>query len=116
MENRSESRVRGNLRFFVHVVECATDPGIMGATLSCTGIDFSPHGMQLRTDKALPIDTVLSITLAIGEPSTMYLLAGSVRWTRTNPTGAVMGILLHDQEGTDYDQWVDSLYELMPSE
>lgn len=116
MEQRTEPRVESHIRFFIHVCECDADPDLVGTSIACTGVDFSPHGLQLKTEQALPVDTVLNITIGIADPFSMYLLAGEIRWVRTTKTGALMGILLKDREGTDYNEWVDKLYELFSSD
>jgi hypothetical protein len=113
MDKRSETRVENQIRFFIHVAECTTDPELVGKSITCTSVDFSAHGLQLRTEQALPVDTILSITIGIGDPFAMYLLSGAIRWARTTSSGAFMGILLQDKEGTDYNVWVASLYALM---
>ena len=112
MDKRRESRVEKHIRFFVHVSECDADPELVGTSIACTGVDFSPHGLQLKTEHALPVDTVINITIGIGEPFAMYLLAGEVRWARVTDSGSFMGVLLKDREGTEYSDWVDRLYEL----
>ena len=116
MDKRSEERVESHIRFFIHVAECATDPTLVGTSLTCIGVDMSPHGLQLKAEQAFPVDTILSITIGIGDPFAMYLLAGVIRWSRSSGGGSYMGILLQDKEGTDYDVWVDSLYDLLNPE
>ena len=116
MDKRSESRVENHIRFFIHVAECTADPELVGTSITCTSVDFSAHGLQLKTEQALPVDTVLNITIGIGEPFSMYLLSGVIRWARSTKAGAYMGIQLQDKEGTDYDIWVQSLSGLMTPE
>lgn len=113
MDKRSETRVPHNVRFFVHVHECEDDPDMVGVSVACEAIDFSPHGLQLKTDEALSSGTRLNVTIGIGEPFTMYLLRGEVRWRRPMDEDLfATGLKLHDAEGTDYAAWQASFDEI----
>ena len=108
MEKRSEPRIeqKDKIRFFVHVHECTDDPDLVGFSFACEAIDFSSHGLQLRTDQELVPRTLLNITIGIGDPFAMYLLRGEIRWTKSEEEEYFMGVLLGEEEGTDLDAWV----------
>ena len=112
MENRSEPRIDHQVRFFVHVHECDEDPDIVGTSLSCDAVDFSVHGLQLRTEYELITGTLLNITIGIGQPFAMYLLRGEVRWVRPNADEIFMGVLLRDADATDFAAWVENFDEI----
>ncbi len=112
MNKRAEDRIESQIRFFVHVCECETDPSLVGTSVTCQGVDFSAHGLQLKTDDLLPVDSHLNITIGIGDPFSMYLLSGEVRWARSTNDGSFMGILLEKRERTDYEAWVERFNEL----
>ncbi len=112
MENRAEPRIEHKVRFFVHVHECESDPDIVGTSLTCDAVDFSIHGLQLVTDFGLPIGTLLNVTIGIGQPFSMYLLRGEVRWVRQPDDEIFMGVLLQDAEGTDLTLWVENFEEI----
>lgn len=106
MDKRSEARIQHNVRFFVHVHDCEEDPDLIGVSIACEAVDFSPHGLQFRSDQSLPPGTLLNITIGIGDPFAMYLLRGEVRWSRSlDEDDIAIGILLHDAEGTDLEKW-----------
>jgi len=105
MDKRAEPRVNHNIRFFVHVHECADDPDLVGTSLACEAIDFSTRGMQFSCAESLPVRSILSVTIGIGEPFAMYLLQGEVRWVRTVEDQLCMGVLLEENENTDYAKW-----------
>ena len=107
MDNRTETRIEHKVRFFVHVHECEETPDLIGSSLTCHTIDFSMHGLKLRCDEFLPEGTMVNITIGIGDPFTLYLLRGEVRWTRHDADHGdiVMGILLGEAEGTDFESW-----------
>ncbi len=105
MDKRGEPRVPHNIRLFVHVSECDEDPDLIGVSVSCEGANFSPHGLQFRTVDLIPVGSKLNITIGIGAPFAMFLLAGEIRWAREIDDEIYIGILLQDVEGTDYTDW-----------
>ncbi len=115
MDNRAEQRIEHQIRFFVHVHECVEDPDMVGVSIACEALDFSSHGLQLKTDQTLPVKTLLNITIGIGDPFAMYLLRGEVRWAKAAVGEAYMGILLSNEEGTDLDAWVTQFEFLFES-
>ncbi|HJN51965.1 MAG: PilZ domain-containing protein [Pseudomonadales bacterium] len=112
MDKRREPRVPHNIRFFVHVSECDEDPDLIGVSVSCEGVDFSSNGLQFRTDDLIPIGSNLNITIGIGAPFPMFLLAGEIKWTRASDDECYLGIQLHESEGTDYTSWNDRFDEI----
>ncbi len=111
MDKRSESRVAHNIRFFVHVHECEEDPDMVGVSVACEAVDFSPSGLQFRTDQQLIPGSLLNITIGIGEPFAMFLLRGEIRWVRPIDSEYAMGILLQRAEGTDIELWENGFEE-----
>lgn len=112
MDKRSEARIPHNVRFFVHIHECEDDPDMVGVSIACEAIDFSPKGLQFRTDQSLISGSLLNITIGIGQPFAMYLLRGEVRWVREIDSDFAMGILLHAAEGTDFEVWQSTFDEI----
>jgi hypothetical protein len=105
MDNRNEPRVNPNIRFFVYVQACAENSDLIGTSVECEAIDFSIHGMQLKTAQLLPASTLLNIIIGIGEPFSMHTLQGQIRWSRMVRDDIRMGVLLVDITGTDYAKW-----------
>lgn len=115
-EQRSEARVAHQIRFFVHVHRCPDEPNLVGTSMACEAVDFSPHGLQLRTDGSLAPGSVINITIAIGEGFAMYLLRGEVRWQRKVGGEQRMGILLQEADDTDYDKWVNAFRSIFEND
>ena len=105
MDKRAEPRISHQVRFFVHIKECNEDGELVGLSLECDAIDFSKRGMQFSADIELYPRNVLGITIGIGEPFSMYELAGSVRWTLAEKGRYCFGVLLDDRPNTDYEKW-----------
>jgi hypothetical protein len=106
-EQRSETRIPNNVRFFVHVHECEEDPDLVGTSVTCEAVDFSLHGLQFKTDQQLYRGSLLNITIGVGDPFAMFLLRGEIRWVKEDDMEYAMGILLKDEELTDFDKWID---------
>ena len=107
LEQRAEPRVPHNIRFFVHVQECEEDPDLVGVSIECEAVDFSVSGLQFQTTTRLPRETLLSVTIGIGQPFAMYLMKGQIRWVRDQGgEECAMGVQLLPDEATDYDKWV----------
>ena len=79
MDKRREPRIEHKIRFFVHIHECNDNPDLVGVSIACEAVDFSSHGMQIRTDRELTPKTLLKITIGIGDPFAMYVLRGEIR-------------------------------------
>lgn len=114
MEKRSEERVSRNIRLFVHVSKCDEDPDLIGVSIRCEGVDFSPHGLRFRAEDLIPVGSKLNVTIGIGAPFAMFLLAGEIRWAREIEGECYIGILLQDTEGTDYAEWNERFAEIFP--
>ena len=76
----------------------------MGESTSCEGIDFSSHGLQLRTENALVPNTLLNITLSIGDSVTRYQLRGEILWTEIINNECQIGLLFSEEK--DFHTWV----------
>ena len=47
MEKRGELRIPRDIRFFVHIHECKEDHDLVGVSVACEAIDFSPRGLHV---------------------------------------------------------------------
>ena len=107
-DKRREPRVVDNI---VHIHECRNDPDLVDESISCEGINFSSHGLQLRTDYALVPNTPLNITLSIGDSVTRYQLRGEIRWTEIIDNDCQIGLLFSEEK--DFNGWaadVENMY------
>lgn len=116
MEQRREPRIPHNIRFFVHVSECDENPDLVGVSVACSAVDFSKRGLQFSTAEPLPVGTVMSITIGIGDPFAMYLLGGIIRWVRAGGDEQYMGVMLTEGEQFDTDKWSDDFDSIFSSE
>ena len=112
MEQRTETRVDFNVRFFVHVHESVDEPDMVGLSLECEAIDFSAHGMQFSTNSVLSAGTLVNVSIGVGEPFSMYVLRAQVRWVRPKNNEYYMGVMLLAEDETDLEQWVENFSTL----
>jgi Tfp pilus assembly protein PilZ len=101
-DKRMHPRQESDDRLFVQVVLSATDPELVGTTVSCDAINLSVGGIQFRTNAALPAGTLLDLWVDIKSHPGKFFLAGEVRWSRP-ATPATAGA---DQAGDDDRDWV----------
>ncbi len=113
MDKRREPRIVDSI---AHIHECHDDPDLVGESISCEGIYFSSHGLQLRTDYALVPNTLLDITLSIGDSLTKYQLRGEIIWTEIFDNDCQMGVLFLEEKGTDLDAWVANFGDTFKAE
>ena len=114
-EQRSEERIDYNVRFFVHVHESEHEPDMVGQSLAGEAIDFSAHGLQFTTNAELSASTLLNITIGIGEPFSLYLLRGEIRWVKQQDDQYHMGVSLIEAEDTDFETWLTAFDQLFSS-
>ena len=101
MDKRREPRIVDSIAL-IH--ECHDDPDLVGESIACEAIDFSSHGLQLRTDYALVPSTLLDITLSIGDSVTKYQLRGEILWTKIIDNDCQIGLLFSAEK--DFGAWV----------
>jgi len=120
LEQRREERIERNVGIFVHVEQCAENPDWVGQSIPCEATNFSPHGMQCRSDLEFSPGDYVNVSIGIGSPFGMYLLRGEVRWCcRVNESifddlneealgDYAMGLQLHDSDHADLKRWIDN--------
>lgn len=115
MERRSETRIEHNLDIFVHVCSCEENPELVGVSIRCEATDFSQHGLRYKSDLLLSTGTLVSITIGIEHPFSMYLLSGVVLWGFELDGKMVMGIHFREGERNELKRWIeafDSIFEV----
>jgi Tfp pilus assembly protein PilZ len=109
-DKRMHPRLESEDRLFVQVVLSASDPELVGTTVSCTAINLSVGGIQFRTDTALPAGTLLDLWVDVRSRPGKFFLAGEVRWARPTETDDerarwVIGVQLKSGAATDILDW-----------
>jgi hypothetical protein len=114
MEQRTETRVDVNVRFFIHVHESEDEPEMVGLSLECEPLDFSAYGLQFSTNSVLSPGALVNVSIGVGEPFSMYLLRAQVRWVRPKNDEYHMGVMLLAADESDIEQWIESFSTLVP--
>lgn len=112
MEKRSEARNLQQIELYVHLDECEEDPALIGESFECRALDVSPHGIKLLCDELLFEGNQLNITIGVGEPFSLYMLRGEIRWVKETDLGYQLGIKLAKDDLTDYERWVAEFNEI----
>jgi Tfp pilus assembly protein PilZ len=111
-DKRMHPRQESDDRLFVQVVLSASDPELVGTTVSCDAINLSVGGIQFRTNAALPAGTLLDLWVDIKSHPGKFFLAGEVRWSRpvtdraqNDAHGWIIGVQLKSGAATDIMDW-----------
>lgn len=113
-DKRMHPRLESDDRLFTQIVLAATEPDLVGTTLSCTAVNMSMGGIQFKTNQAVPIGTLLDLWVDVSSRPGKFFLAGEVRWSR--PTSEVdengtelhfVGVQLKSGAATDIMDWRD---------
>ena len=109
MEQRREGRIEHQVKFFFEILECEDDLDMVGTSIECETVDFSCHGLQFYAEQEIVPEMVLNITIGVGNPFSMYLLRGIVRWVLTSEEedGCWAGVEMQEAEGTDLPLWIN---------
>ena len=106
MEKRSERGIEDSV---ARIFKCQDDPELEGESVVCDVIDFSSHGIRLKTPYALVPKTLLNITLGVGRPVSRFQLRGEILSTEIIENDCYLSILFSQEKGTDLGAWVDYL-------
>lgn len=113
-DKRMHPRMERDDRLFTQVVLAADEPDLVGSTLSCTAVNMSVGGIQFRTNKAVPVGTLLDLWVDVSSRPGKFFLAGEVRWSRptseADENGAELhfiGVQLKSGAATDIMDWRD---------
>lgn len=91
MDKRSEPRMDRDVGIFVHVHTCDEHPELIGKSIPCDAMDFSPHGIRFKSNLLLPPGSLINVTLGVGKPLSVFLLLGEVRWEFEKDGQLMMG-------------------------
>jgi len=111
-DKRMHPRVDSDDRLFVQVVLSASEPDLVGTTVSCTAMNLSAGGIQFRTGAGLPPGTLLDLWVDIRSRPGKFFLAGEVRWSRPasredGQSEWIVGVQLKSGAATDILDWRD---------
>lgn len=100
---RQTKRVRVNTHVFLSIYECP-DPLMIGETLKGVAFDVTPDGLGIETEKQVPVNTILNVTVApASHPIRLYNLTGEVRWNNNGTGRWQLGLQLFAVE--DLELW-----------
>ena len=108
MDKRSEARTHRNVGIFVHIHTCKEHPELIGSSIPCDAMDFSPHGLRIKSNLLLPPESLIHVTIGIGRPFRVFLLLGEVRWEFEKDGQLMMGVILFEGQHDDLERWADS--------
>ena len=104
-DQRDESREKTEKRLFVQITQ-ASDPDLIGKTISCRAIDTSAHGVKFLTSEKIPVGCFLALWIDDATRPGKFFLTGDARWTRQVGSASTMvGVRLQEGAATDLEEW-----------
>lgn len=103
-DRRLDPRYLVNDQFQVKILFSSDDPRMLGKTFSCSAVDISKSGVQVSSEQALAVKSVLDLSIKVNGSNKEYLVTGDVKWCRSG-TGIThhVGIQLKKRAGTPTD-------------
>jgi len=101
--SREEQRISTVTPVFVVVYDCEKAPLLEGSSLNGMMMDMASNGMRLESNVAIPVGSILTMTVVSGSPVTLYHLTGEVRWVSHSNEVNQLGISIFKME--DYLLW-----------
>ena len=93
-------RIERSEEVLIDVISCVNQPELNDTSLACRTVDMSEHGMKVRTEMAIPVDTIVSLRLDFS--AQLYRLEGEARWHREDMH--CVGFRIMD-ESPDISDW-----------
>ncbi|NKB33962.1 MAG: hypothetical protein GKR91_12770 [Pseudomonadales bacterium] len=104
-EKRSEVRYDKSLVVVGIVTHCDGDRSLNGSPVRCETVDISGHGMKFRSDIELPVETLLTISVAYTVREILQVRA-RVRWCNMAEGQPLIGVRLIEEKDSDFEKWV----------
>jgi hypothetical protein len=81
-ERRRDPRIHISTDVTVSIQSAPDATEIQGRVFTSRSIDISLHGLQLRTDLSIPVDSQLELNFVFDNPRRSFLHKGKVIWNR----------------------------------
>lgn len=100
---RINSQESISIQVLLPAVDCLDTPRVVNGTTA----DVSATGLRVLLGEPVEPERVFDLCIQLDFNPQYFLLAGETRWCRFNDQMGYyeVGILIHDSEGTDYEQW-----------
>lgn len=106
--DRDDPRHLVNIHFQIKILFSSDNPRMLGRKFSCSTIDISKSGIQIKSLQPLAVNSVLDLSIMLDGSTREFLVTGNVKWCK-HSTGVshAVGIQLKSRSGTptDLDDW-----------
>jgi len=77
--------------------------------VTCETADISANGLRLRLNESVEVERILDLCIELDGDPRRFLLTSETRWCRRNDhlNCYEVGLIIHDSEGTDYQDWFE---------
>ena len=112
-EHRKHARISCEEKVFGLIIGCNESPDLIGNRFNCTTRNISAGGLQIWTDRSIPVGTVLDLHVGMGERATTLCLNGKVKWVmKTDSEIFQVGIEFSDSS-PDFRAWLNFVDEMI---
>lgn len=105
---RSASRIRSRESVSIQILQPQTDNADVPRVVSCKTVDISTNGLRLQLNEPVEPERIFDLCIELDIVPQYLLLIGETRWCHYNDHDSCydVGMIIHDSEGTDYQEWV----------
>lgn len=115
--SRTEQRLIHTDTIYIEVLSSpSTDNSNHGCTdiAICNTIDISTNGLQITTNRKLPIGSILQLCVQLSQENKRLFLVGEVKWLRKiGEEDYTIGFSLFESEDSDIQGWKELLAQLL---
>lgn len=106
-ERRRATRIPRRESVSIELMLPSPEPSQGPEVVATETLDVSATGIRVTLGKVLDSGYILDFCVDLHDNPRRFLLAGETRWCQFNSESGryEVGILIHDAEGTDSDQW-----------
>ncbi len=107
-DHRHHERINLEQRVFIELVSPEMGSSQPGEIATCSTVDISPEGLQVRLEKQLTVDSILQIGVEMPAGRETLYLAAEVVWCRpaqAPASGYSAGLRVLNADGSDVGDW-----------
>jgi hypothetical protein len=114
IEKRTEERYRVSVKVLIEVQSAHGLIELEGKQIQCKTKDISLMGMCLHTEKQLPVNALLILSVELGTPIQTFNHTGQIMWSAVIDNGNVYEIGIHLTEHLcDVSLWRNFLIQTL---
>jgi hypothetical protein len=94
-DRRAYPRLHEKHKVSVAIVDCPGDKALQGRTFSCATMDLSVGGLQFFSRRAIPVGTMVQLSVKMTRPLEVFEREGKVVWSRQTASDKKLVVGVH---------------------